>query len=293
MKNLLVSAVIPTIGRDSLRESVESALNQTNCSVEVLVVLDAPEERSRVGVILEGLPYTLLFTDREGGAAARNVGLAAASGDYIAYLDDDDTWLPNKSSRQISAISQSTNPLRTFSVTGSQFIREDGTIAANSASIYQGSPEDFPNYLVARRSLRHGSVYFQTPSLFGPSKLMKDNPWDSTLLKHQDWDLFVRLVAEEQANFVIVEEPLVTVNQGSPGSVSRSSKWTRGATWLAKHNHLITGRSRSDFILLHILRPAIANHSLKGVSIAFRNFTGALPHSGAFLRFIAGLVLNK
>lgn len=288
-----VSAIIPTIGRASLRAAVESILWQVDCQAEAIVVLDAPEKRTAVTTLLDGLSYTLLMTDRIGAAAARNVGLEAATGEFIGYLDDDDLWLPGKVSRQLIAVKGAPDPSRTFAVVASQFVRSDRSISRNEPRPFDPARGSFPNYLVERRSLRYGSVYFNTPALLGPSALMRSIPWDPQLRKHEDWDLMIRLMGTPGVNVQVVDKPLVRVNQGSVGSLSAGSDWRDGAILLAKHDAVITGRARADFVLLHVLLHACRSRSRPGVCRSLKLMRGTLPHAAAVVRFALGILLRR
>lgn len=100
----LVSTVIPTFDRrHDVVIAVRSALSQTHEPHEVIVVDDG----SRDGTAEQlreshGDAVRILRTDRLGVAGARNHGMAAASGEYIALLDSDDEWAPEKLARQVA-----------------------------------------------------------------------------------------------------------------------------------------------------------------------------------------------
>lgn len=93
---MLISVVIPAFGRaETLDLAVRSALDQTSPCREVIVVDDA----SPVPVALSGgdpRVKVLRHAENRGPSASRATGVAAASGDWIAFLDSDDRWLPNK-----------------------------------------------------------------------------------------------------------------------------------------------------------------------------------------------------
>ena len=98
----LVSVIIPTHNRAALvREAVESvlAVQHDGFELEVLVVDDGSTDNT--AEVIRALPVTYLRTDGIGASGARNVGLHAATGDFIAFLDDDDLWLPNNVSPQL------------------------------------------------------------------------------------------------------------------------------------------------------------------------------------------------
>ncbi|HMK43290.1 MAG TPA: glycosyltransferase family A protein [Dissulfurispiraceae bacterium] len=93
----LVSVVIPTYNRaDLLPAAVQSVLDQTYPNVEVIVVDDGSTDTTRtvMACFLDRIRY--IVTDNEGPAHARNTGMKAATGKYIAFLDSDDLYLPCK-----------------------------------------------------------------------------------------------------------------------------------------------------------------------------------------------------
>lgn len=89
-----LSVVVPTVGRADLAKALRSVQEQSVPADEVLVV----DDRADPADDLPGVPGLSVTTLRSGGggaAAARNAGMAAAQGDLIAFLDDDDAWLPH------------------------------------------------------------------------------------------------------------------------------------------------------------------------------------------------------
>lgn len=286
-----VTAVIPTVGRSSLRDAVQSVVDQQECAAQALVVLDDPDRRDEVTELLTGLDHRLMTVDRLGASGARNAGLRAASGDYIGYLDDDDRWLAQKSIRQIRAIESSPRPDRAFAVAASRFIRRDGTDGSSQVRPFDAD-DILANYLVRRQYLRYGSVYFNTPALLAPASLLKNVEWDETLVKHEDWDVMIRLMALDGVECCIVDETLLEVQQGSPGSLSELSDWRHGAAWLDKHDAAVTGRDRADFVLVHVLLHALRQRSVEGVRYSLRHLS-APPHRGAAARLAAGTLLRR
>lgn len=105
----LVSAVITTYNRPSyLERAVESVLQQTYHNIELVVVDDhskSPASETLAGIDLDGLTAVqcIRHESNQGANAARNTAIDAASGKYIAFLDDDDRWLPEKIERQVAA----------------------------------------------------------------------------------------------------------------------------------------------------------------------------------------------
>lgn len=107
--SILVSVVIPTYGRpDNLSRAISSVLNQTVCDFEVIVVDDnnpGTLERVQTENILDSFQSSkILYIKHDknlNGATARNTGVKNASGEYIAFLDDDDEFFETKLEYQI------------------------------------------------------------------------------------------------------------------------------------------------------------------------------------------------
>ena len=99
----LISVIIPTYNRAHfLSAAIESVLNQTYKNIEIIVVDDGSTDDTQT--VLEPFKYAIryLYTNNGGPAHARNVGMKAASGKYVAFLDSDDTYLPRKLALQIA-----------------------------------------------------------------------------------------------------------------------------------------------------------------------------------------------
>jgi glycosyltransferase involved in cell wall biosynthesis len=103
----LVSVIIPTHNRAALvAEAVASVMTQTFRDFEILVVDDGSTDATpQVLAPLEGVKV-LHHACRRGVAAARNLGAAAAQGEWLAFLDSDDLWLPEKLARQMAYLEE-------------------------------------------------------------------------------------------------------------------------------------------------------------------------------------------
>jgi glycosyltransferase involved in cell wall biosynthesis len=104
-----VSVVIPTQGRASLSCALDSVFRQTEPDFEVIVVDDhAPPGRiaETLGGRVDPRLRCVTLSGRGGAAAARNRGISCATADYIAFLDDDDEWLPDKLATQMRVIDE-------------------------------------------------------------------------------------------------------------------------------------------------------------------------------------------
>jgi glycosyltransferase involved in cell wall biosynthesis len=103
----LVSVVMPTHNRaDRLMWALRSVLDQDHRSIEVIVVDDGSRDRTRevLAAVDDPRLRPIHLSPNGGVAAARNAGIAAATGRWVAFIDDDDYWLPTKLSAQIEAM---------------------------------------------------------------------------------------------------------------------------------------------------------------------------------------------
>jgi glycosyltransferase involved in cell wall biosynthesis len=105
-----VSVIVPTFNcKPYLEEALRSAISQGTAIQEVIVVDDGSTDgTSEIGRTL-GPPVRVLRQDNRGPAAARNLGMAQARGDYFAFLDGDDVWLPGKIEAQTRFLASNDN----------------------------------------------------------------------------------------------------------------------------------------------------------------------------------------
>ena len=101
-----VSCVIITHNRvDMLKRAVNSVMNQTYKNIEIFVVDDASSDGTEnygKELINKGINYIRIDAkDSKGGNYARNIGINESTGEYVAFLDDDDYWLPEKIEKQV------------------------------------------------------------------------------------------------------------------------------------------------------------------------------------------------
>lgn len=120
----LVSVIIPVYnGARFLRAALESVFAQTYRPFEVIVVDDGSTDDT--GKIAQGFPEVRYFVqENQGVAAARNVGVEAAHGEFFAFLDQDDLWAPEKLELQVDHLLS--HPDLGYTLTQQQFFLEPG-----------------------------------------------------------------------------------------------------------------------------------------------------------------------
>lgn len=104
-----VSVIIPTYNReDYLPDAIDSVLNQTYQDFEIIIIDDGSTDSTKNIVTnyisQNGERVKYLFQNKKGSSAARNNGIKNAKGEFIAFLDSDDIWLPEKLEKQIKLI---------------------------------------------------------------------------------------------------------------------------------------------------------------------------------------------
>lgn len=289
MADKTVACVIPTIGRPELARAVAS-VSQQSVDTEIIVVLDRPDEESSVKNMLQHWNVTMLTTSGgEGGNVARNIGVRAATSSFVAFLDDDDWWAPDKLEKQIRAVERADLEVPTVAASAFWFHRgSDVSVIPREA--YDRGREDPASYLVRRDRLLFGQNAMQTSSLIVSKQLALDVGWRTTLRKHQDWDFIARCLRRADVSFVWVPEPLVHVVQGSAGSISRGANWEQSLGWLEEHREHLSAKAAADFTCVHVLRSALCHRDRKGIekSVALMRTFGR-PHLAALAVGLSGV----
>jgi len=123
----LVSAVIPAYNaRDYIAEAIESALAQTYAPIEVIVVDDGSTDGTEEAVRPFGDQVRYIKKENGGPASARNLGIQSSRGEYVAFLDADDIWLPEKTERQVEVMKD--NPELGLVCAGSYVVDKDNNV---------------------------------------------------------------------------------------------------------------------------------------------------------------------
>jgi glycosyltransferase involved in cell wall biosynthesis len=103
MKSPKVSVIVPNYNYGKyIEQAIESVLSQTYKNIEIIVVDDGSTDNSLEVLERYRNKITLITQKNQGVSAARNNGVRASSGEYIAFLDPDDVWLPTKIEKQVS-----------------------------------------------------------------------------------------------------------------------------------------------------------------------------------------------
>jgi glycosyltransferase involved in cell wall biosynthesis len=206
-----VSVIIPTYNRAALvKEAVSSVLAQTLPDFELLVVDDASTDGTREALAAFGGKIRVLSRPSRGGvAAARNTGIAAAQGEWLAFLDSDDLWLPQKLARQMAFMKA--NPELLLSQTEEIWVRRGARVNPPRTHAKEGGR-------IFLRSLERCLV---SPSAVILHRRLFDahGGFDEALPAAEDYDLWLRLSWRYEVG--LVPEPLIIKRGGHPDQLSR------------------------------------------------------------------------
>ncbi len=194
-----MSAVIPTRNRPAeVEAAVRSALAQTYERLEVVVVDDASSPALELAPDLASNPRvrTIRLDAAAGPGEARNVGAAAARGELLAFLDDDDEWHAGKIARQVAALGRC-GPGVAACETGFDLV-QDGRVVMR---FLPDPGRDLRRVLVERPCLQPSTV------LLRRSAFEALGGFDPSLGRAEDWDLWVRLADSFEA--IVLPEVLV------------------------------------------------------------------------------------
>lgn len=222
----LVSVIIPTFDRDNyLVRAVESVLNQSYGNIELVVVDDyspRPAEEVLDGVSLDRVSdYRLIrHEENRGGSAARNTGINAASGDYVAFLDDDDEWLPEKLDKQVARMEESGASVGVV-YTGIRNVDAEGKTNAVKTPGIEGD--------VTKKLLCKNFIGSFSAIMVSQEVIEEVGGLDERFPSWQDWDYYIRL--SQHSRFASVPEPLVIRYNHRDGQVSEGFTEKRDVTY--------------------------------------------------------------
>ena len=283
----LVSVVIPTLHRPKLLlRAVDSVLLQTHREIELIIVVDGPDADTvdaarsvndrRLRIIVN--PQSLT------AAGSRNVGATHAAGEWIAFLDDDDEWLPAKLERQI-AFAAGRPPALVSCL--SRVVTPTTTYIWPQAIYDNSTPID--EYLFDRRSLFMGASFIQTSSHLLPRRLFDKVRFNRESL-HDDWEFLLRLSKQAGARIETVPEVLVVVHSEEQRvSLTSRTTWSESLSWLENMQPILTPRAYSGFCLGVVGSRAAREGAYSAffdlLYRAFRNGSPRLWHVLVYLAF--------
>ena len=277
-----VSVVIPVFNRfDALTDAVASVLAQTRLPKEIVIVDDCSTD----GVSQMTLSHPdvsirqIRLQTNSGAPVARNTGVLAAQGEWIAFLDADDLWEPHKLARQIEHIEGC-----------------GGRVDAVATNIFRRWPGQ-PDVVVNPRRPRFDAelsmdllvkgISLQTSALMIKREVLLLHPFDVELTKCQDWDLVLRLTSAG-CRWGYLDEPLSFYRvDGDPQRITVCRSNAAGSkVWLKKQKALVDPRAAAYYFSRHCLVTTLRSKDYSGVVFWLYLSTRSGP---AFLYAVTGL----
>jgi glycosyltransferase involved in cell wall biosynthesis len=243
-QNPLVSVIIPCLNRETLvGQAIESALGQTHQNVEIIVVNDGSTDGTEKVVqsyTASGKVRYFKHEVNKGIPAARNTGIRNSLGEYVAFLDSDDMWLPNKVEVQVRAFAQDNTGQVGIVWTDAYFVDEFGNTKTKGAVL----PRNF-GLLDNERVLK---LLFMRNFVIGGTSMIRRSCFDEVGFLDEelrggtdDYDLWLRLAPHFK--FVYVPIPLATVrlHGGNHSSVEGNTRDTLVSVKkaIARHPELV------------------------------------------------------
>lgn len=219
----MVSVIVPTYNRpDMLGECLDSLNGQTYSSLEVLVVNDGGQDVEEIISNLDrakNVRYIRHATNR-GLAAARNSGIRAAKGKYIAYLDDDDIYYPDHIETLVEYLEKSHHLVAYTDACRAVQKKENGGYVVDKRDVPYSIDFDRDRMLISNYipvlCMMHDISCLDTAGYF-----------DETLTSHEDWDLWIRMSR--------------TFEFGHIGKTTCEFRWRHDATTM-------TSQRREDYL---------------------------------------------
>ena len=234
MNNKLVSAIITTHDRQDLMvRAVKSVLSQTYKNLELIVVDDASDERA--DELLKEFNLKYIYIPKEeskGGNHARNTGILAAKGEYIAFLDDDDYWLPMKIEEQMAVIEEKQCKL-VYCPCSKEIVNRD------NISYFHQSPQPYKSGDMSKKIL-YNICTTTSCILVKKDALIEIGLFDENLNFWQEYELTIRLA--QKGPFYYAWKDLVVYRVDTSDKNRLTNKfyeWKRSVRYIyTKHRFL-------------------------------------------------------
>jgi glycosyltransferase involved in cell wall biosynthesis len=197
-----VSVIIPVFnGEQTIKRALDSVMAQAFSSLEIIVVDDASSDRTvdLVAQYRDDRLTTIRSAENRGAGAARNNGIAAARGRWIAFLDADDAWKPAKLERQIGLLERSRESVAGCA-TG-YHLEKSGRKQAINLKL---TPEQFRRDILFGCTISPGSTLVVNRYVFD-----EIGGFDESFRRLEDWDWLLRF--SERYDMEFVPEPLAEI----------------------------------------------------------------------------------
>ena len=200
MSNPLISVIIPTYNNaEIIKETIESALNQTFKDFEIIVINDGSTDNSAdvLRPYINSGKIIYLEQDNSGPTMARNRGIETSRGKYIAFLDNDDLWMPTKLEKQVDFLNRNEDYgmayTDAYEFRGSKILKSS-KLTSNDISMMTG---------MIFEHLMNGCFIFMSTVVVRKSVLEDMGYFDPNVgFTCNDWELWLRISKKYKIKFI-------------------------------------------------------------------------------------------
>lgn len=190
-----VSVVIPAYNNADLTvKTIESVLNQTYENIEIIVVDDGSTDNTKykLKIFCDSIHY--IYKNNGGASSARNVGIKQATGEYVALLDCDDIFYPEKIMKSVECLEN--NPDCGFVHTRVNYIDGEDNIISASRELGRLASGRILRHLLYKRFILNSTVVVKKECL------LEAGYFDEKIFIPADWDMWLRLSEKYQAAYI-------------------------------------------------------------------------------------------
>ncbi|NER52918.1 MAG: glycosyltransferase family 2 protein [Symploca sp. SIO1A3] len=232
------SVIIPCYNAERwIEQTLESVANQTLSAYEIIVVDDGSTDNSRDRIQGSSIPITLLQTQRLGPGAARNRGIAAATGDWIAFLDADDWWQPNHLER-VQALLSNTDDVVYLAAAEHYSLNVNRVVSLSDNGPLTQPTNQLDHTTYFELYLKHGLLELSS-MVVRLARLKEVGSFDPQMSGAEDFDLMLRVVYGKTWAYDPVPSTVYRCN--NPDSYSQKSA-TNELSLTAKFRTLLKNR---------------------------------------------------
>lgn len=212
-QNVLVSVVIPAYNSAMyIRQTLESVLNQTYPHIEIIVVDDGSTDNTMQILHEYGDKVKPISQNNQGSAVARNAGVQAAKGEWIAFIDSDDTWKPEKVEVQLNLAGK-----YQWSHTDYVFFGEGQSGQLKSTDTSPKYGDEVFTQLVVENFIGTSTVMIRR------QVFLDSHGFDPAQKAIQDWELWLQLAAKYPLGYI---DQVLSGYRVHPNSISRQARKT-------------------------------------------------------------------
>lgn len=287
----IVSVIIPTFKRPHLvKRAVRSALSQTLSAIEVVVVVDGPDDETfeELNQFEDSRLRVSVLPKNVGAGSARNAGVKEARSEWIAFLDDDDEWLPQKLESQLQTAQKSRH---IYPIISCRLIARRNGVDFILPRRFPNPNEPISEYLFCRRSLFWGEGLVQTSTILTKKELLQNHPFSESIKRHEDLDWVLRATNAEgvEVEFEPESEPLVIWHiDDDRRRIGNTPDWRCSLSWVKANKHLFTPPAYASFIMTWVSEKAVQGKDFNAFFQLLREcYTYGKPTAGNVLIYLA------